>query len=546
MSVSRYIRTVRHLRPIQIYGRVWFRLYRPRADLRPAPRQRAIGGSWHPWAWRTPVMLSPNTFRFLNIEGAVVAPADWHDPNRQRLWLYNLHYFDDLTALDASSRAEWHRELIARWMRDNPPAAGTGWEPYPTSLRIVNWLKWPLSSGQSLSAQLADSVAVQTRWLWKKREIHLMANHLWANAKALVFAGAFFEGSEPDLWLHEGFEILERELDEQILPDGGHFERSPMYHAIVLEDVLDLMNLARTFPDRMPRRLVDRLGKAAFSMLRWLRIMSHPDGGISFFNDAAFGIAAGYAHLSDYAKGLGITRDERPLAAVEALPDSGYVRLENDWATVICDVAPVGPDYVPAHAHADTLSFELSVGHRRVVVNGGTSTYEPDKRRELERGTGSHNTVVVDNENSSEVWGSFRVARRARTFDVKWGREGEKLWLSGSHDGYRRLRGRVTHSRRWSLEPSELCITDRLDGQARTAIAVFGLHPDVRVDTTAKHVSLSFRSDSGISRIEIRCEPDMKIVPGKGEWRPEFGLRRSRQVICVPFAGPSLVTRFTR
>ncbi len=544
--MSRYIRTVRHLRPIQIYGRVWFRLYRPRADLRPAPPQRTAAGSWLQWAWRPPHMLGANTFRFLNVTGAVLNPADWDNSGRGKLWLYNLHYFDDLTALNAQSRIGWHRDLIARWMRENPPAAGTAWEPYPTSLRIVNCLKWALSSRQPLSAQVADSVATQARWLWKKLEVHLLANHLWANAKALAFAGVVFEGSEADRWLHKGVEILERELDEQILPDGGHFERSPMYHAIVLEDVLDVVNLARTFPERLPRPLVDRLGKTAVSMLRWLRVMSHPDGGISFFNDAAFGIAAGYAHLAKYAKGLGITSDERPLAAVEALPDSGYVRLQNDWATVICDVARVGPDYVPAHAHADTLSFELSVGNRRVVVNGGTSTYEAGAERRLERGTASHNTVVVDDENSSEVWGSFRVARRARPFDVRWGQDGGKLWLSGSHDGYQRLAGHVTHSRHWSLGSSELSISDRLDGQCRSATAVFGLHPDVRVDATSNGASLSFQSDLGASRIDMPCEPDVRLVAGEGEWRPEFGLRLPRTLVTIPISGHSLITRFKR
>ncbi|MEN9780004.1 MAG: hypothetical protein RL014_1152 [Pseudomonadota bacterium] len=92
--------------------------------------------------------------------------------------------------------------------------------------------------------------------------------------------------------------------------------------------------------------------------------------------------------------------------------DSGYVRLDNGPAVALLDVAPVGPDYLPGHAHADTLSFELSVGAQRVLVNSGTSCYGSSAERLRQRGTAAHNTVVVNGQDSSEVWGGFRVARR--------------------------------------------------------------------------------------------------------------------------------------
>jgi uncharacterized heparinase superfamily protein len=137
-------------------------------------------------------------------------------------------------------------------------------------------------------------------------------------------------------------------------------------------------------------------------MLRWLQVMSHPDGQVSFFNDTAFGVAAPWSALADYADSLTVDVDRRAMQAVESLPESGYVRLENDRATVLCDLAPVGPDYQPAHAHADTLSFELSIDGRRVIVNGGTSTYAAGPERTRQRSTAAHSTVEVDGANSSE------------------------------------------------------------------------------------------------------------------------------------------------
>nr|AIA14495.1 Unknown Function [uncultured bacterium] len=174
------------------------------------------------------MQLSPTRFRFLNAEREVLTQADWNAAGVDKLWLYNLHYFDDLNAADAGARSAWHRASIEKWIAENPPDTGNGWEPYTLSLRIVNWIKWALA-GNALTPTALHSLAVQCRYLSRRLEYHLLGNHLFANAKALVFAGLFFEGPEADAWLRTGLDILRREVPEQVLPDGGHFERSPMY-----------------------------------------------------------------------------------------------------------------------------------------------------------------------------------------------------------------------------------------------------------------------------------------------------------------------------
>src|SRR5690606_13481259 len=111
------------------------------------------------------------------------------------------------------------------------------------------------------------------------------------------------------------------------------------------------------------------------------------------------------------------------------------------------DLAAIGPDYIPGHAHADTLSFELSLGTERILVNGGTSTYERGPLREAQRATRSHNTVEIAGTNSSDVWASFRVGRRARVRDVSIKERDGCVLVSGTHDGYRHLRGNPLHRR---------------------------------------------------------------------------------------------------
>ncbi len=537
--LARLWHTVRWLRPVQLWGRLWFRLYRPRPDLRTAPPVRAFAGRWLA-CMRVESMTGPTSFRFLSVERSVAAADDWNRSDWPKLWLYNLHYFDDLAADEAASRVAWHRTLIARWVVQNPPGQGNGWEQYPTSLRIVNWVKWSLA-GHALDSAAVESLAVQARWLRQRLEIHLLGNHLWANAKALVFAGAYFEGPEAAGWRETGLRLLRRELAEQVLPDGGHFERSPMYQAIVLGDVLDLLQLAERYPGSCDARDVAAWRDAALRMRRWLRVMTHPDGGIAFFNDAALGIAPDYAALVPYADALGLPPDAAPLSGIEALPDSGYVRLQIGPAMLIADVGAIGPDYLPGHAHADSLSFELSLHGRRVLVNGGISTYEAGDERLRQRGTAAHNTVVVDGQDSSEVWSSFRVARRARPFDVRGGKDGDAYRLEAAHDGYRRLPGRVVYRRSWRLAADRLEVTDELEGRWNSAVSCWHAHPEFKFRAQGKEPSLVDKLGLTVSLSGNNGTPELI----QETWHPEFGTSIPSVGIRIPIHGARSVVTIT-
>ena len=540
---ARYWHTVRHLRPVQVYGRLWFRAAKPKPDLRPAAPLRTAAAPWSRCARRAS-MTGPATLELLGIERTLASAGDWNRPGWPKLWLYNAHYFDDLAASDADARAAWHEALVARWIAENPPGQGNGWEPYPTSLRIVNWIRGALS-GHPPDAAAVQSLAVQARWLRRRLEVHLLGNHLWANAKALLFAGAFFAGAEADAWREEGLAILRREESEQILPDGGHFELSPMYHAIVLEDVLDLVQLARVYPGVVAGGDVARWRETAARMLHWLRVMSHPDGEIAFFNDAATGVAPAHAALAAYARSLGVHVPDEPLADLEPLPQSGYVRIAAGAAVAIVDVARIGPDYLPGHAHADTLSFELSLAGRRVLVNGGTSTYEAGAERQRERGTAMHDTVMVDGEDSSEVWGSFRVARRARPFDVGWGRDASgALWVEAAHDGYQRLPARVVHRRRWELGQQGLRVVDAVEGRFRQAIARFRFAPGLSTVCAGGDRASGEVAGAPIP-LRWRAHGARPAVVETGTWHPRFNAMEPVDVLVLAFADSPLETAFS-
>jgi uncharacterized heparinase superfamily protein len=399
--------------------------------------------------------LGGRRFRLLNEEREI---RGWNDESLARLWLYHLHYGEGA-----------NEELVRWWLAENPVGTGAGWEAYPISRRLVNWVVWRLAGNEG-TAGMDESLALQAEYLSRRLEWHLQANHLWANAKTLVFAGCFFDGRESENWLRMGLEVARGELREQLQADGGHIERSPMYQALMAEDLLDLVNLAEIYRGRLSE---DREAwvEAAGRMIGWQRRMTHPDGRVGFFHDTTLGVAGRVDELAAYGVRLGVGEQRVELGA------SGYRRLERGEGVVLFDGGGVGPEYQPGHSHAACLALEYSQGGQQVVSNTGISTYELGEQRMAERGTAAHNTVMVDGEDQSEVWASFRMGRRARVVEISEG----PGWVEGVHDGYKRLG--VMHRRRIELGERGLIVRDWLEGRGRHKVKVhWHLAPGVAGD----------------------------------------------------------------
>ncbi|MGF6754856.1 heparinase II/III family protein [Paraburkholderia sp. GAS42] len=534
--------TLRYLRWEQIVFRIAARFRKVDATPVAAPPVTAWSHPWTGTRYKAATLAADDTWTFLGESHRVERASDWNHTAWSKLWLYNLHYFDDLDAVDAETRAAQHEHWVTRWVTDNPASSGNGWEPYTLSLRIVNWIKW-LSTHPDPQPGWLDSLALQVSVLQQRLEYHLLGNHLFANAKALVFAGTYFSGDLAKSWVEKGVAIFDREIPEQFLADGAHFELSPMYHATLLWDLIELLELARcsghgALKSREPvwREYVAR-------GLAWLATMCHADGEISFFNDAAFGIAPSPEQVYGYAARLGfappaVARPAGDYVRLTRMESSGYARIDWPDAEAFIDVARVGPDYLPGHAHADTLSFEWSLRAQRVLVNSGTSQYGDDAERQRQRGTAAHNTVVIGGENSSEVWAGFRVARRAYPTRLTFANTVSEVRLGCAHTGYRRLAGRPVHRREWLAVPHALRITDTLSEPSGDAVAYFHLHPDVRATLVAGTVQLELMDGGTVS---FRFEGGAPTLSAS-TWHPRFGESVPSTRIVVPFQAATLVT----
>lgn len=540
------VHTLKHLKLSQIFYQFYYRLKKPKLK---NIGQLTLRGSINGWPgeyYLEPMTDDAKTFSFLGQTAQL--KGDWNDASLPKLWLYNLHYHDDLNAKHASDCIELCSRIIDEWIAGNPPLHGNGWEPYCLSLRMVNWVKYFFRlPNDKIKREWLASLAQQGQALEQQLEYHILANHLFANAKALVFIGSFFGGKQGESWLKKGLELLDREIEEQFLDDGGHFERSTMYQAILLWDLADLLTLERAseLPELSKR---EKGWREVFSKgIEWLDWMCHPDGDIAFFNDATLGIAPTLEDLNRYSSILGISTHYREITPYDTdgilLKSSGYGVIKwKEGHRLLADVAHVGPDYQPGHAHADTLSCEFSFYDYRVLVNSGISQYGDDKERHRQRSTKAHNTVVVDDENSTEVWSGFRVGQRAKPLFVSLEKQGEVIQLQGSHDGYQRLRKSVSHKRVWLATNSSLTIEDNVTGRFETAVALWHIHPKVRIKRKDSHSFVLRLANEATLALSFDGAKEIKVL--KGTWHPGFGESVTNKVIQVSLDSSKLTTRF--
>ncbi len=415
----------------------------------------------HPFPKQHEHYLSDGHFSLLNLEHRFKGTINWNYSDHGKLWTYHLNYFDYLH--QPGMRWETGKGLMDEFLADIQKRKD-GMEPYPISLRTINWIKF-LAVHQRFPQEIVDSLYPQYQVLSKKPEYHLLGNHLLENGFSLLFGAVFFQ-DEKLIGLAK--KILTTELQEQILEDGAHFELSPMYHTILLQRALDGYNLLIN-NDHNLDDIQNLLEKKIQKMVSWLDAIMFSNGDIPMFNDSTPGQAFDPKTILDYAKQLGFTPE--PVAFSE----SGYRKFVAGNFEMVADVGPVGPSYQPGHAHCDMLSFVLYHKGIPVIVDRGISTYEKNSRREEERGTASHNTVMINGEEQSDVWGGFRVGRRA----VPEILEDREDVLLATHTGYDHTG--CKHRRKWTIEDGSLQIEDWVGGDVNQAVAWFHFHPEVVV-----------------------------------------------------------------
>lgn len=447
---------------------------------------------------------------------------DWKVDQGQ-LWRMHLHYLEFLEALDDAAWAA----VVVDWIRHNGNftrgAWQDSWNSYTISIRAVVLLQELVRRSGPLARALVGGVeqAVfrQVDFLFRNLETDIGGNHLIKNLKALIWAGTYFGGEAAEAWLREGAERLEGEVAAQLLADGMHYERSLSYHCQVFADLLECRQALGTAGIWLDEPL--------WRMAQAVCDLTHPDGLVTQFNDAGLGMA--YSPADCLAAFERITGRRVSPRAAFAFPEAGYYGLRGDGLYFVIDCGRIAPDDLPAHGHADVLSFELSLRGRRVFVDQGVYEYREGPRRAFARSAAAHNTLWIEGRDQAEFFGAFRCGRRPDVVVLQHDMEEGRLELEGSHDGYAHVWPGTTHCRRVTLSGDGLIVRDRLSAPVdRPVLIGLLLHPTIAVEAHGDALVLS-NSQGVLARLSSTA----RIEILDAVWWPDLGCELPTQRIVL-------------
>ncbi len=410
-------------------------------------------------------------------------------PSPSHAWteaLMGFGWLRDIRAADTALARANARTMVGDWISNcGSPNGGTTWDTLVVSRRLIAWLSHsPLildGSDRAFYRRFMNSIRRQSAYLWRRsRRVDHRAHRLQA-AIALTFVALC-----TDIGPRRTKRVIDhliRQLDREILSDGGHISRNPQITVDILAELLPLRHCFLSQSESPPAELLNAIDR----MMPMIRLFRHGDGTLALFNGMS-------ATAPDLIATILAYQDTRS-GPMETAGPSGYRRIQAEETILIMDVGKSPPEAFSGTAHAGCLSFELSDSGEKLIINCGAPVAGQEIRRAMARATAAHSTLVVD-DRSSGRFAEYSERRYPagepmisgpRQVDVLRDGDDESERIIASHDGYGGRLG-LTHKRsillnragQWLIGEDELQLMKSNKREIDRPYAIrFHLHPGV-------------------------------------------------------------------
>lgn len=446
---------------------------------------------------------------------------------------------DECSSTDTPFRSAFESQFSA-WNDENPIGGERylrrSWIPHSVSMRILNLCRYAAWRERDDAGTVPDElyrvIYKNALFLENHVEYEIGGNHLVENAIALVMAGVLFDAHDTG-WIETGVGTLERVGETQFLADGGHFERSPMYHLMVLRRYVTAIDLlsGTDVPTAALRRTAERA-------LGFLAEISEPDGEIPLLNDAVHGEQIDARACLAYGASCSLTPSGSRL---DHPSGSGYRLIESDPGTLLIDVGSVGPPHLPAHSHNDQLSVLLWIDGEQVLADTGVYDYGANERRQYARSVEAHNTAQCGNFEPIPIGGSYLMGKRTSIDVLESGPDRIEAGYSRNGLGD----PRYEHRRTVTATSTGWRIADDVRSDDANAFAVrYHFHPSIGLSETdgPGHELRARRDGTAVATFGFRGCSDFDI--SSTPYFERFGEERIRQTVEVrSVTGTELTTR---
>jgi uncharacterized heparinase superfamily protein len=487
-KLSRLIYTIKEQKPIQL-------IYRIKRKKRKFTKNTKRISNYR--LDKTPVFSNANFFELF-------------DKKLSKLWshklpliTYHLNYFDNIHTQSKVSGLK----LINDWIDENN-ISSLAWDPYPTSLRLVNWFKF-IANHNINNKKIENSLYRQAEVLFATREYHLLTNHLFKNIVAMLYAGIIFENVD---WKKWAIKELFSQIKEQLTEENYHFELSPTYHALFTFDLLDIYNLLKNNRKDKYKNITRKLETIIPEAIYWCDYFSRDDRYYAI-NDVNYEGCPTFSDLEEYCENIGLDICKKE-------ENQFYPSMKNGNFELLIYLAEHQPKYNPAHSHDDLSSFLMWHKNKAVIVDTGNYCYDESTERSYSRSTKAHNCFTINDENQSDMWKSFRIAKRAKIISKKVTNNSIEI----GHDGYKQYK--LNYKRLFNTIDKGFEIIDSFECKQNEQYTIYlHFHPDCKIDTLDKKIIINNEII-----IEIQSEK-WEII--ETEFYPEMFKKEKKKTLII-------------
>ncbi|MPR33105.1 alginate lyase family protein [Salmonirosea aquatica] len=344
-------------------------------------------------------------------------------PDKEWVWQLNrMSFWDAMGKVyrqtgDEKYAREWCAQFVD-WTRKNPrdDQHAYAWRSIEAGIRGYRWtglfhsfLDSPAFAPEVLVAFLNSCYDHSAFLMTQYRK---GSNWALMEAEGMAFIALTFpEFQDSEKWSDEAIGRLNKEITNQVYPDGHQRELAFGYHMGCIGWFMRTYELAQLNgrQDAFPASYIRRIEKMCEVPLK----LAFPDGSTPQFGDSWSGQPGQHYHqLKEWAKLF--DRPDFLYAATEgqqgtppdstayALPYSGLYSLRSSWdPAAISLVLKCGPDG-GGHCQPDNGTFELYAGGRHLMPDAGSFIYSGDPEgRAWFRQTKVHQTLTLNGANSA-------------------------------------------------------------------------------------------------------------------------------------------------
>ena len=464
----------------------------------------------------------------------------WEPARLQHITTLIAYIHQNAEPRDSKVARQFAKDAVIKWIDQNPFLLGPHYiSAMECGLRIPVLLYCLKSLDDLLVREyrlILDTIYLHAWWISKRLSLYSsLGNHIICECLGLIFAGAVFRKTgEGRQWLEKGFSLLKKELDHQILDDGGPAEQSLSYHRFVL----DLYWLAVDFLEKNKlhdcRDIKSRLVKGE----NFLNAFQDNSGNFLSIGDSDDGYAV--------APGIAPKRfkPDRIKHGIRVFKKSGYTVIKSEnRVTFTFDHGPLGMSPLYNHGHADALSVTLSKDDKEILADPGTYRYNgvPEFRRYF-KGTRAHNTITIDGLDQAVQETGFIWSHTYKAEILKVAEQKDELFVKAHHDGYTRLNSPVRHKRSvLFFDKTTFLIKDTFSGKEIHDFELnFHLHPDA---VCSKNYDW-WQIDNQGAKVFIRLSDELDFLFVKGQedplhgwYSPEYGILQKCGVLTCKKRG---------